>query len=149
LNDIISAIEGARLDHVAVGVHSIDHALLFYRDVLGGVPQKAGHNKRMKFRAVTVRLPNGGRIELLEPSGPDSFMVRFLEGRGEGFHHITVIVPDIHQAIATLEARGITPVQVNLERPDWQEIFVHPRDAHGALIQIVQSNRPELNRAYE
>ncbi|MFN8523843.1 MAG: VOC family protein [Chloroflexota bacterium] len=146
---ILQQIQNARLDHVSIAVHSIQKALGLYRDILGGRPDQAGTNDRAGFRVQTLKLPNGGKIELMEPSRPDSFLVRFLEQRGEGMHHITVIVPDIHGAIELLRGHGYTPVQINLERPHWQEAFVHPKESHGALIQLVQSDRAELNKPYE
>ena len=137
----IDTIPGARLDHVGIAVRSVDAALGFYRDVLGGVPGPPGTSRRLGFRFLPLTLPGGGKLELLEPTDEQSFLVSFLGRRGEGVHHLTLIVPDIEQAIAVLRERGYEPVQVRLDRPAWREAFVHPRDAHGVLIQIVQTER--------
>ena len=137
----IDAIPGARLDHVGIAVRSIETALGFYRDVLGGVPGHGSTNRRMGFRFLALALPGGGKLELLEPTGDDSFLISFLERRGEGVHHLTLIVPDIQAAIAVLRDRGYEPIQVRLDNPAWQEAFVHPRETHGVVIQLVQTTR--------
>ena len=37
-----------------------------------------------------------------------------------------------------MRALGIEPVGVNLDNPNWQEAFLHPRNAHGIVIQVAQ-----------
>jgi len=106
-------------------------------------------NEQLGFRFLALRLPGDGKLELLEPAGAESFLSSFLERRGEGVHHLTMLVPDIRASIAVLRARGHEPVQVRLEKPVWQEAFVHSRDGHGVLIQLVQSDRARASRGGE
>ena len=82
----------------------------------------------------------GPKIELLTPTGgPDAaFLERFLAARGAGPHHFNFIVTDIQATLARIRALDIEPVQVNLANPDWQEAFLHPRSAHGIVIQVAQ-----------
>jgi methylmalonyl-CoA/ethylmalonyl-CoA epimerase len=130
---------GAQLDHVAVAVRSVAAATPFVVDVLGGEFLFAGENASQGFRWAQFRFPGGGKIELVTPIGTDGFLQRFLDRRGEGVHHVTLKVPDIHAAIAHLRARGIDPVGVQTKGRRWKEAFIHPRDAHGVLFQIAQS----------
>ena len=46
------------------------------------------------------------RIELLEPTSPDSTIAKFLEKRGEGLHHVAIKVPDLNAAVERLRAYG-------------------------------------------
>ncbi len=130
-----------RLDHVAVAVHSIDPALKLFRDALGGEHVSDGPidwgAERGSWRWYQLRLPGGGRIELLEPI-TDGVLTRFLEKRGEGFHHITLKTNDIKEAIDDIEAQGFELVDVNLDDPQWKEAYLRPKQTHGALIQIAQ-----------
>lgn len=128
------------LDHVAVAVHSTRDALRLYRDALGGEYLMGGDQDT--WRWVQVRFPNGGKVELLEPLG-EGFLSRFLERRGEGLHHMTFKTDDIEAAIAHVEGLGYELVDVDLERPDWKEAFLRPAGAHGTLIQLAWSSRPD------
>ena len=53
-------------------------------------------------------------------------------------HHFNFIVTDIEATLARIRALGIEPVQVNLANPNWKEAFLHPRSAHGIVIQVAQ-----------
>ncbi len=77
---------------------------------------------------------------LLTPTGgPDAaFLDRFLAARGAGPHHLNFLVTDIGSALARIKASGIEPIGVNLANPGWREAFLHPRDAHGIVIQVAQ-----------
>jgi methylmalonyl-CoA/ethylmalonyl-CoA epimerase len=131
-----------QLDHVAVAVRSIDPALKLFRDALGGSylfdgPIDSGDD-RGSWRWYQLALPGGGKIELVEPLS-DGFVSRFLDKRGEGFHHITLKTDDIEAAIDQIRRNGFELVDINLENPDWKEAFLRPKQAHGTLIQIAQS----------
>lgn len=128
------------LDHTAIAVHSIESALPLYRDVLGGDPQELSVREDKGFAALLLRFPGGGGIELIEPRGADSFVQAFLERRGEGVHHITYMVEDLATAIAEAKAAGLRVVGEDFREPSWQEAFISPRDAHGTIIQLAQSN---------
>jgi methylmalonyl-CoA/ethylmalonyl-CoA epimerase len=136
-----------QLDHVAVAVRSIKAAVPLYRDALGGEylmggdePQESvSQGRRARWRWVQFRYPGGGKVELLEPLG-EGFLSRFLEGHGEGLHHVTFKTDDIRAAIAQVEARGYELVEVSLDDPDWKEAFLRPSKAHGTLIQLAQSS---------
>jgi hypothetical protein len=89
-----------------------------------------------------VRFPNGGKVELLEPLG-EGFLSRFLEKRGEGLHHMTFKTDDIEAAIEHVKSLGYELVDVNLDDDHWKEAFLRPSGAHGTLIQVAWSSRPD------
>ncbi len=129
------------LDHTAIAVRSIEDALPFYRDVMGGSAGAVHDHPERGFRALAVRFPYGGGIELIAPSGENSFVQKFLDKRGEGVHHITFIVEDLAQSVAEARAAGVRVVDENYDRPEWQEAFISPRSANGTIIQLAQTNR--------
>ena len=129
----------AQVDHVAVAVRSVAAAVPLFVDALGGEFLFAGENKSQGFRWAQFRFPQGGKIELVTPIAGDGFVQRFLDGRGEGVHHVTLKVPDISRAIAHLRERGVELMRVSTEHPSWKEAFIHPKAGHGVLIQIAQS----------
>ena len=126
------------LDHVA---HAAEHhrdLLPRYAGDLGGV--YVGHGEAIGFSPMQLRFANDAKVELLRPHREDRnpFLRRYLDRRGPGLHHATFKVPDIRATIASLEAAGHAVVDVDLSQPDWQEAFVHPKSAHGFLVQIAQ-----------
>jgi methylmalonyl-CoA/ethylmalonyl-CoA epimerase len=129
----------AQVDHVAVAVRSVNAARPLFVDALGGDFLFAGENRSQGFRWAQFRFPHGGKIELVTPIDGGGFVQRFLDRRGEGVHHVTFKVPDIHASVAHLRAQGIRLMRVSTDHPNWKEAFIHPRDAHGVLIQIAQS----------
>jgi methylmalonyl-CoA epimerase len=86
-------------------------------------------------------LPAGEpRVELLEPTGPDSPVAKFISKRGPGIHHVAVRVPDIRAALARLKAEGARLVD---EEPrngagGCLVAFVHPASAGGVLLELVE-----------
>jgi len=129
----------ATLDHVAIAVRSFAAALPFVVDALGGSFLFAGEQPAQGFRWAQFQLAGGGKLELVTPIDAESFLARFLEDRGEGVHHVTLKVPDVTTAIAHLQSQGVPLTGVSLENPGWKEAFIHPREAHGTLVQLAQS----------
>ena len=76
-----------KLEHIGIATRALDDALQFWRDALG---LEVVHTEVVEEQKVRVAmLPVGEpRIELLEPTAPDSPVAKFLEKRGAGIHHI-------------------------------------------------------------
>ena len=135
-----AAIGGlGKVHHVAVVVRDLDQALGFYRDTLGlpveqvlPVPQD---RVRIGF------LPVGeSKIELVEPTDDTTGVARFLAARGEGFHHVCFEVPDITVALDGLAAQGVELIdRVARAGADGPVAFIHPRSAHGVLVELVEA----------
>ena len=123
-------------DHVAVAVRRIADAAKLVEEMLGGAPGEGGEGRGFTFQQWTFP---GGTVELLEPRGDDSFLHRFLDDRGEGLHHVTFRVQDLPRWAARLRAAGYRVVGENYDNPEWREIFVHPKSAHGVLIQLAET----------
>lgn len=128
-----------KLDHVAIAVRSVRDALPLYRDMLSGEYHQGGNEHAGGFRWVQFVYPDGGKLELLEPLGEDSFLHEFLDKRGEGVHHITFMVRDIEQLVERLRTEGYRIVSENYQYPEWKEAFIAPASAHGTVVQLVES----------
>jgi methylmalonyl-CoA/ethylmalonyl-CoA epimerase len=135
-------VRGARVDHVAVAVRDVAAAASLYRDVLGARFLYGADQPSQGFRFVQYRFPSGGKVELVTPLG-EGFLSRFLDSRGEAVHHVTLRVNDLAAQLERLRGSGISPVGVDFEDEDWKEAFIHPRDAHGVLIQLAESPHDE------
>lgn len=133
------------LDHVAVGLANAQPALRRLTAELGGTVIGGGVPTRTGFRVVQVHLGEphdlGMTIELLEPFEPwhNDFLERFVAGRGDGPHHLTFKTDDIRAEHERLIGLGIDPIGVRFDTPSWKEMFIHPRHAHGIVVQIAES----------
>jgi methylmalonyl-CoA/ethylmalonyl-CoA epimerase len=125
-----------RLDHIAIALPHIADAAAALVDVLGGIPESIQPSRG--FRWATWTYAGGGRIEILEPVGPDGFLRRFLAAHGPGIHHVTFKVPDLGAMCDRAGARGYQVVGRNEADPSWKEAFLHPNDALGIVVQVVE-----------
>ena len=128
----------AVLDHLAIGTPNLTDGWELFGGVLGGTWAYGMDSPGYWWGQ--LRFAAGPKIELLTPTdGPDAaFLERFLAARGAGPHHFNFLVSDIGATLARVRALGIEPVGVNLDNPHWQEAFLHPRNAHGIVIQVAQ-----------
>jgi methylmalonyl-CoA epimerase len=134
----MAGLNELRIDHLGIAVRSLDAALGFYREQLGfsvSLRETVEHEK-----VKVAMLPAGGpRIELLEATGPDSVIAKFIEKRGEGLHHIAVKVPDLAAAVQRLRESGAR--LLNDPRPGaggHLYVFVHPSSTGGVLLELIQ-----------
>lgn len=126
------------IDHLGIAVRSLDAALEFYQKQLGF---QVGQRETVEQERVNVAmLPAGGsRIELLEATGPDSVIAKFIEKRGEGLHHVAVKVPDLNATVERLKSGGAR--LLNDPRPGAGGhfyVFVHPSSTGGVLLELIQ-----------
>jgi len=127
-----------KIDHLGIAVRSIDAALAFYENQLGfGAPPRETVEKE---KVNVAMLPAGGpRIELLEATGPDSVIAKFIEKRGEGLHHVALKVPDLAATIARLQASGARLLnEPRAGAGGHLYVFVHPASTGGVLLELIQ-----------
>ena len=137
-------IDVLALDHTAIAVEDIERGLALYRDLLGGDIVRHKEHADRGFGVALVRYPNGAMIELIEPIGP-GFVRTFLDKRGEGVHHITFLVRDIHAAVQAAIGAGLRVVDERYDHPGWQEAFISPRSAFGTLVQLAQTDGASID----
>lgn len=127
------------INHIGIAVQSLEASIPFYRDALSmpfaGIEEVA----EQKVRVAMLQIGES-KIELLEPTSPDSPIARFLEKNGPGIHHIAYEVPDIEAAIAQLKAGGARMID---EQPrngahGSRIAFVHPKSSGGVLTELCQ-----------
>ena len=128
-----------RVDHMAIAVKDYDKARDFFVRILGAVPGSAADdNSHMMYRWENIALGDLSRLELLTPTGSGSFLDGFRASRDGGVHHITLQTSDIEETRKVLEKEDIPFFGYNAYGDAWKELFIHPRDAFGVLIQIAE-----------
>jgi catechol 2,3-dioxygenase-like lactoylglutathione lyase family enzyme len=140
------------LDHVALAVRDAGPPMGVLVSEWGSTLLSGGDGAG--FRAMQIRVGDlhlGMTVELLEPWNVErsEFLVRFLDRRGEGPHHLTFKVPDLAAELERLEGIGLRPVGIDLSNPMWREAFLLPRDSHGTVIQIAESATWRFELAWE
>ena len=128
-----------KIDHIGIATERLDDALQIWRDALGLIVQKTEEVAEQRVRV--AMLPIGDtRVELLEPTTPDSAVGRFLAKRGPGIHHIAVKVQDINESLAELKRKGARLIDETprIGAGGCLVAFVHPTSAHGVLLELVQ-----------
>jgi catechol 2,3-dioxygenase-like lactoylglutathione lyase family enzyme len=132
---------GIVFDHIAIGLPRIADALAVVVGALGGVPEAASPSRGFNWGCWLFA--GGGRVEVLEPSGADGFLHRFLTQRGPGIHHVTFKVPSLDDACRRAEVLGYEVVGRDESRPSWKEAFLHPRRALGIVVQLAEATGPD------
>jgi len=124
------------LDHIGIAVTSLAETLPFYEalgltvDAMDEVPEQG-----VKIAFLSV---GDGRLELLEPTGPESPIAKHIERRGAGMHHICLRVDDIEKAMAELKVQGFRLLS---DEPQpgahgCRICFVHPKASGGVLLEL-------------
>lgn len=129
-----------RFDHVGIAVRDLAPAIAMFRDIMGATLVMGGDDERLAMRTMMWKLPVQFKVELLCPLSPDSYIAKFIDKKGEGFHHATIFVPDVERAMADLLARDFELVDTDLSQPTWRETFVRPKSGFGCLFQFVDSS---------
>ena len=128
-----------KIDHIGIATRGIEDALGFWRDALG---LEVKHTETVEEQGVRVAmLPVGEpRVELLESTGPDTPVAKFIEKRGPGIHHVAVRVADIRAALARLKAGGARLIdeEPRVGAGGCLVAFVHPAASGGVLLELVQ-----------
>jgi methylmalonyl-CoA epimerase len=128
-----------RIDHVAIAVRNLDSAIAYYRDTFGA---EVSHRERVDSDGVEEALiaVADSYVQLVSPTREGSPVLRFLETRGEGLHHVGYRVADCAAAIAAVKASGGRLID-EVPRPGSRGTtvaFVHPKGALGTLVELVQ-----------
>lgn len=127
-----------RIHHVGVVVHDADAALGFYRDIMGLEVTADRVVEEQGVRGVLLAVGEN-EIELLQPTRQDTGVARYLETRGQVLHHICFNTDDIRGELARLKAAGVELIdQEPRDGLAGEVAFIHPRAAHGVLIELAQ-----------
>ena len=126
------------IDHLGIAVKSLSEASKFYEQ-LGLQTLSEETVEAEKVRVAMVPLGDS-RIELLEPSSPDSTIAKFIEKRGEGLHHVALHVNDLAGTVERLKAAGTRLISddIKIGAGGHLYVFVHPSSAGGVLLELVE-----------
>ena len=133
------------IDHVGIAVPDLDEAIVFYAATFGVRTVHEETNEEQGVREAMLAVGSGDtRIQLLAPLTPESTIAKFIGRNGPGLQQLAFRVDDVEAVSATLRARGLRLLYDAPKRgtADSRVNFVHPKDAGGVLVELVQPATP-------
>jgi methylmalonyl-CoA epimerase len=128
-----------KIYHLGYAVEDIEAASRFYEEHFGA---RVGEPEEVEEQGIVATMFDVGesKIELVQPTRSDSPVGKFLQKKGEGFHHVAFQVEDLEAALAELKENGVELID---EKPrvgagGARMAFLHPKDAHGVLTELVE-----------
>ena len=133
----------SRIDHLGIAVQSIEEVLPYYENVLGlkcyAIEEVADQKVKTAFLKV-----GEVKIELLEPTSPESTIAKFLEKGGRGVHHMAFAIEDgVANALAECNEKGIRLID-QAPRPGAEQMsiaFLHPKSTVGVLTELCEPQK--------
>ena len=133
------------IDHVGIAVPDLDEAIAFYRDTFGMETVHVETNEEQGVREAMVAVGDSGScIQLLAPLDESSTIAKFLDRKGPGLQQLAYRVTDLEAVSAILRERGVR-LLFDLPRHGTAGSltnFVHPKDAGGVLVELVEPASP-------
>ena len=132
------------IDHVGIAVPNLDEAIAFYEEKYG---MRMAHRETNEEQGVEEAMMAVGdstsHIQLLAPLDENSTIAKFLDRNGPGVQQMAYRVENIDDVCATLRERGVRLLYEQPKRgtSNSRVTFVHPKDAGGVLVELVEPNK--------
>ena len=138
MNQTTEAVcQATHMNHVAIVVKDLEETLQFYKETFGvtGVPIEEIPDQGVRATLVAV---GGTNLELIQPVQPGTGVARFLESRGEAFHHICFEVENLQGKLDSLTEHGFRLIDKSPRKGLAGMIaFMHPKSTRGILVELV------------
>src|SRR6187431_220840 len=129
------------IDHVGVAVPDLDDAISFYESTFGMTLLHEETNAEQGVREAMMAVGDSGScVQLLAPLSPESTIAKFLDRSGPGVQQVAYRVEDVEEASTMLRERGLRLLYDAPRRgtAGSRVNFVHPKDAGGVLVELVE-----------
>lgn len=129
----------SHIEHLGIAVKSIEESLPYYEGVLGLKCYNIEVVEDQKVKTAFFKVGQT-KIELLEPTSPDSTIAKFIEKKGEGIHHIAFSVDSVADALAEVESKGVQLID-KAPRAGAEGLniaFLHPKSTCGVLTEFCE-----------
>ncbi|KYC45272.1 MAG: putative lyase [Candidatus Methanofastidiosum methylothiophilum] len=128
-----------KIDHIGIAVNNLEESLSFYEEALGLKVENIEEVSEQKVKVGFLDI-GGVHLELLESTSPDGPVAKFIEKRGEGIHHIAILVDDIEKSIAVMKEKQVKLIdEIPRKGAGGSKMaFVHPKSTHGILLELYE-----------
>lgn len=129
----------SHIEHIGIAVRSLEESIPYYEKVLGLKCYSIEEVAEQKVRTAFFKVGQT-KIELLEPTGEESTVAKFIENKGEGVHHIAFAVNGIEKALAEAEAGGVRLIDKTPRKgaEGLTIAFLHPKSTGGVLTEFCE-----------
>ena len=128
-----------KIYHLGYAVEDLSVAARFYEEHFGVA---VGEPEEVEEQGIIATMFEVGesKIELVQPTHPESPVGKYLAKKGEGFHHVAFQVDDLEATLEKLKESGVELVD---ETPrtgagGTRMAFLHPKGSHGVLTELVE-----------
>ena len=130
-------MELTHIEHLGIAVKSIEECLPYYEGVLGLKCLKIEEVPDQKVKTAFFKIGQA-KLELLEPTSPDSTIAKFIEKKGEGIHHLAFATPDVQACLNEVAAKNVQLIDKAPRRgADGMDIaFLHPKSTCHVLTEL-------------
>jgi len=130
-----------KIEHLGIAVRDLSKAQEVFNLLLNKEPYKMESVEREKVNTLFYELGES-KIELLESTAEDGTISKFIEKRGEGFHHVAIAVDDIVFEMTRLKNAGFELLSDEPKTGADNKLicFLHPRSTGGLLIELCQDD---------
>lgn len=142
------------IDHVGVAVPDLDEAKRLYTETFGMTVAHEETNEEQGVREAMLKIndtSDGGAsyLQLLEPTREDSAVGKWLAKNGEGVHHIAFGTADVDGDAEAIRGKGVRVLydQPRIGSMGSRITFLHPKDCHGVLTELVTSAEPSADHS--
>ena len=132
------------IEHLGIAVKSLEEAIPYYENVLGLKCYAVEEVTDQKVKTAFFKIGQT-KLELLEPTCPESTIAGFIEKRGEGIHHMAFATDDVAACLAEAEEKGVRLID-KAPRPGAEQMmiaFVHPKSTKGVLTEFCMKKKEE------
>jgi len=131
-----------KVEHIGIAVKNLDISVSVFEKLLNSPCYKTELVESEKVNTAFFK-QGETKIELLESTGPDGIIARFIEKKGEGLHHIAFEVGDIEAEMERLKKAGFMLLN---EKPkpgadNKLVCFLHPKNCNGVLVELCMERK--------
>ena len=128
-----------KVHHIGIAVKDLKESVALFERILRLKPVSIEDAPCEKVSEAIFEVGEGMEIDLIEPTGPDSAVAKFLERRGEGLHHICFEVDDVDAELKAMEEKGVQLIdRQGRDGVAGKIAFLHPKSVNGVLVELVQ-----------
>jgi methylmalonyl-CoA/ethylmalonyl-CoA epimerase len=126
------------IDHIGVAVHSIERTAALWQGLFGLQAPVIESIEERGVRLAYLDFGPGPSVELIEALNEKASVFQFLKDRGEGIHHLCLLVNDLDGMMTALKQRGVAFVQDKPVRGTGGSriVFIQAAGAGGVLIEL-------------
>ena len=135
----MAVLPPGRIHHLALVVRSIEASAVLWRDYLGLELETIMDIESDRVRIAFLKVGES-KVELVEPTDGTTGVARFLESRGEGFHHVCIEVGNLSEELTRLGIEGLELIDSAPRRgAEGPVAFIHPRSCSGVLVELIEA----------